>query len=86
MRDDGYEFALTNVRPTTQLEPLLELVGIVKLDYAALGPEGIAAAAERLRPRGVTLVAEKIETLDAFDFALVRDAISFRVISSVVLS
>ena len=70
LRDDGYEFALTNVRPTTQLEPLLELVGIVKLDYAALGPEGIAAAAERLRPRGVTLVAEKIETHDAFDFAL----------------
>ncbi len=69
LRGLGYELALTHVGPTDEIEPLLALAGIVKLDYAMLGAEGLVSEAERLSPYGLTLVAEKIETPEEFEVA-----------------
>ena len=68
LRADGYRFALDDFRYHPDAEPLLELVDIVKLDLIALGRAGFADHVERLRDRGVGLLAEKVETHDDHRF------------------
>jgi EAL and modified HD-GYP domain-containing signal transduction protein len=57
----GYALSLDDYQFTPETEPLLELVDVVKLDFLALGRDGMAEHAERLRPYGVQLLAEKVE-------------------------
>ena len=58
----GYRLALDDFQWRQEAEPLLGVVDVVKLDLAALGNEGLVAHLERLKPHGVTVVAEKLET------------------------
>lgn len=60
--DAGYRLALDDFVPFDGDEKLLDLAEIVKLDIVALGVERALTIAETLRPQGVTLLAEKIET------------------------
>ena len=69
LRDTGYVVALDAFRYKPELGELLDVAQIVKLDMLALGPEGLEREAERLRPRAMTLVAEKIETHEHFRVA-----------------
>jgi c-di-GMP phosphodiesterase len=64
LRGAGYVLALDQFRFTPTLEPLLGVVDIVKLDMLALGPRELARQAFKLRPYGLTIVAEKIESYD----------------------
>jgi EAL and modified HD-GYP domain-containing signal transduction protein len=66
LRDAGYTLALDDYSYAPGLERLLGLVDFVKLDMVALGPEGLAREADALRPYGLRLVAEKIETHEDF--------------------
>ena len=64
----GFQIALDDFVWTDGIERLLELASIVKLDFLAHDRETLLALAERCRPFGVVLVAEKVET--AADIAL----------------
>jgi len=62
-RDLGYRIALDDFVARPELEPLLALADIVKIDWrdpAGASPEAI----DRLRSPGRTILAEKIETPD----------------------
>ena len=62
LKDRGYHLALDDFEFRPEAAPLLSFVDIVKLDIVALGPEGLARHVELLKPYGVTLLAEKLET------------------------
>lgn len=66
----GYSIALDNFVYNDAVGPLIELSNIVKLDLQALGREGIAQHAQTLRPYGVKLLAQKVETHE--DYAYCR--------------
>lgn len=68
----GHRLALDDFRFTPDTEPLLGLVDFVKLDLLDLGREGLSEMVARLRPYGVTLLAEKLETQE--DYAYCADA------------
>ena len=57
----GHTLALDDFTFRDGIEPLVELADIVKLDVLALTPTELDDHVERLRPYGVTLLAEKIE-------------------------
>ncbi|MHB8428739.1 MAG: EAL and HDOD domain-containing protein [Acidiferrobacterales bacterium] len=62
LRAAGYELALDDFVYREDLEPLLSLATYVKLDVRALGVEGFAEQMKLLRARGLTVIAEKVET------------------------
>ena len=72
LSQSGYRLALDDFVPGSAAEVLLPYVSHVKVDTLALSRETIAALARRLTSSGITLVAEKVETRDVFEWA--RDA------------
>lgn len=67
LASDGYRIALADYDPNEQkFAPLLSLVHIVKLDVQLLGLMNIPAIVRQLRPYGLDLLADKIETNDEF--------------------
>ena len=62
LKRHGYQLALDDFQYTPEAEPLLRFVDVVKLDLLALGRENLARHVARLKPYGITLVAEKLET------------------------
>src|ERR1700733_2978140 len=58
----GYRLAPDDFVYTVSAQRVLGLVDVVKLDVLAMGREGMTREAARLRPYGVTLLAEKVET------------------------
>ncbi len=70
LREQGFALALDDFVWTPGCDPLLDLATYVKLDVRALGVDGLAATAARLRDRGVRIVAEKVETAEERDACL----------------
>ncbi len=68
----GHQLALDDFRFTPETEQLLGLVDFVKLDLIDLGRERLSELVARLRPYGVKLLAEKLETQE--DYAYCADA------------
>ena len=68
LKQQGYRLALDDFRYSVGQEPLLELVDIVKLDFLALGRAGLAREVDRLKPYGVTVLAEKLETHEEYAY------------------
>ena len=64
---DGHTLALDDFVFRDGIEALVELADIVKLDVLALSRTELARQIELLRPFGVTLLAEKVETADQID-------------------
>jgi c-di-GMP phosphodiesterase len=62
LKRQGYRLALDDFRYSVSADRLLTLVDVVKLDLIALGREGIASEVARLKPYGMTLLAEKVES------------------------
>jgi c-di-GMP phosphodiesterase len=58
----GYRLALDDFQYSVSAERLLSLVDMVKLDVLALGRDGLIREVERLKPYGMTLLAEKVES------------------------
>jgi c-di-GMP phosphodiesterase len=66
----GYTLVLDDFVYRPELEPLLKLASIVKLEVNDRAPDEVAAAAHQLRGRGVQLLAEKVETTESRDFCM----------------
>ncbi len=62
LRRDGYRIALDDFIHSPEYAPLIKLAHIVKVDVLEMSVEEIQAQVDKLRPYGVTLLAEKIET------------------------
>ena len=62
----GYLIALDDFTETAEMAPLFELADFIKVDFLATGPEERRALVRRHSPRGVRLLAEKVETPEAF--------------------
>jgi EAL and modified HD-GYP domain-containing signal transduction protein len=58
----GYTIALDDYDGRETLDPLLPYARIAKLDVLALEPDRLAAITTRLRDRGITVLAERVET------------------------
>ncbi len=70
LRRRGYTVALDDFTWDEAHARLLDHVGIVKVDLLARDLDAIARDVERLRRRGVMLLAEKVETRDDYRRAL----------------
>lgn len=57
----GFRFALDDFVYEPALEPLLALATFVKLDLRQYDPDALARTVAMLKPRGLTLIAEKVE-------------------------
>ena len=67
--DAGFTLALDGYRHATRLEPLLDLATIVKLNIQALTPAEIESELRKIEPRGLKLIAQRIETADEYELA-----------------
>lgn len=70
LKRQGHQLALDDFRFSHAAEPLLSLVDVVKLDLLDLGREKLVQEIARLRPYGVTLLAEKLEEREDFAFCM----------------
>jgi EAL and modified HD-GYP domain-containing signal transduction protein len=70
LRSLGYTIALDDFTWDEEHAALIPHVGIVKIDFLARDDEAIAVDVERLRRHGVKLLAEKVETREAYRRAL----------------
>ncbi len=69
LRDRGYTLALDDFQPGSAAEALVPMARFVKLDVLALSPEDLQATTRRLLGCGVSVVAEKVESLETFEQA-----------------
>jgi c-di-GMP phosphodiesterase len=67
LRRDGYTVALDDFAWADEREPLLSHVDIVKVEVLGRDPEAVALDVEKLKPYGVTLLAEKLETREDYE-------------------
>lgn len=70
-RDKGFEFALDDVvfeeENLKRLEPFFPYTKYVKMDLLENSPQALKDAADYFKARGMTLLAEKVETAEEFD-------------------
>lgn len=69
-RDAGYRLALDDFTDAPRERPLLEFASVVKVDFRAAPSACDPALLDPLRARGVTLLAEKVETREEHHAAL----------------
>lgn len=69
IKDNGYILALDDFVYNPKYEPLLDLTDIVKVDFMLSDSEERKLLSENLIPRGIKLLAEKVETQDDFQEA-----------------
>jgi EAL and modified HD-GYP domain-containing signal transduction protein len=68
LRDKGYTIALDDYVFNPNLEPLVDLADIIKVDILQVGPKQLMDHVQRLKDKGVRLLAERVETREQFDF------------------
>ena len=69
IRDEGYTIALDDFVSTPQLEPLTHLAQLIKVDVQATGKPEQERLLRTYQPRGIALLAEKVETHEEFEWA-----------------
>lgn len=62
--EDGYTLALDDYDARDSLDPLLPLVKLIKVDVLGKTREEIEPVVSRLRARGLTVLAERVETVE----------------------
>jgi EAL and modified HD-GYP domain-containing signal transduction protein len=67
LRAKGYQFALDDFVSGSPAEALLPFASFVKVDMLATPPRDAAALAARLRPLGVAMLAEKVESREVHE-------------------
>lgn len=68
LRSKGFTIALDDYVFNPNLEALESYADIIKVDILDVGPELLAKHAQRLKDKGVYLLAEKVETREQFEF------------------
>ena len=67
LKELGFKFAVDDVvEHSAELDKLVALVDVIKVDVKGLAPEELARLADSLKGTGKKLLAEKVETLDEF--------------------
>jgi len=67
LKELGFKFAVDDVvEHSAELDKLVALVDVIKVDVKGVKPEALARLAESLKGTGKKLLAEKVETLDEF--------------------
>ena len=66
----GYKLALDDFVFRPAYEPLLGLTDVVKVDFLATKGEERRSLVSRFGPRGIRMLAEKVETYEEFQFGL----------------
>jgi c-di-GMP-related signal transduction protein len=72
LRDLGYTLALDDFVYAEKFQPLVDLASIIKIDFKLSAPDARRQAVARFAPRGIRMLAEKVET--RAEFAEARDA------------
>jgi EAL and modified HD-GYP domain-containing signal transduction protein len=67
---NGYEIALDDFFYKPDLEALIELAGIIKIDFRLTPIEAVKSLVDKLQPHKLTFLAEKVETYKEFQQAL----------------
>ncbi|HHH45087.1 MAG TPA: HDOD domain-containing protein [Gammaproteobacteria bacterium] len=70
LSDQGYTIALDDFIYHESLKPLVKLAHIIKIDIMALERDEVRNHVEALRRYSLSLLAEKVETQDEFDFCM----------------
>jgi c-di-GMP-related signal transduction protein len=70
LKDAGFQLALDDYLPTSDLAPLADLADIIKVDILALGRRQWQRLVATHAPRGVRMLAEKVETQRDFQDSL----------------
>ena len=65
----GYSLALDDFTDEVKLEPLTHLVRVIKIDMRLTSREDQERMLRTYKPRGITMLAEKVETYAEFDWA-----------------
>ncbi|MES2306640.1 MAG: HDOD domain-containing protein [Gemmatimonadota bacterium] len=68
----GYQLALDDFVASPEYEALVEYADIIKIDFLATPVAERAELVQRFKPRGIVMLAEKVETYE--DFAMALDA------------
>jgi len=71
LRNLGYTFALDDFVYAEKFQPFVDLASIIKIDFKLSAPDVRRQAVVRFAPRGIRLLAEKVET--RAEFAEARD-------------
>ncbi len=67
LREQGYTIALDDFELDEKSESLVAYADIIKLDVLSLSPEQLHYHINYLKPFGITLIAEKVETYEMFE-------------------
>lgn len=67
LREQGYTIALDDFELTENSKSLVAYADIIKLDVLSLSSEKLQQHIDYLKPFGVTLIAEKVETYEMFE-------------------
>lgn len=70
LKAQGFLLALDDFVDRPEYAPLIEMVDIIKVDFLASDAAARADFAARFLPRGIRLLAEKVETLEDYQMAL----------------
>lgn len=70
LKENGFTIALDDYVFNPQLEALEEFADIIKVDIMDVGPKQLVAHSQRLKQKGIKLLAEKVETRQQFEFCL----------------
>ncbi len=66
LKAQGFRLALDDFIWAPKFAPLVELADYIKVDYLATGPEERRGLVQQLKGKRIALVAEKVETQEAF--------------------
>lgn len=69
LKEKGYVIALDDFTGGLDFDPIMPYVDIVKVDFMVLKSAGRKFVAEKYLPLGMTLLAEKVETMEDFEEA-----------------
>jgi c-di-GMP-related signal transduction protein len=69
IHDQGYAIALDDFVASPQFEPLTDLAQLIKVDVLATSKPEQERLLRTYRPRGIALLAEKVETYEEFEWA-----------------
>ncbi len=67
-KDQGFIIALDDFEYHESRQPLVDLADIIKIDVMALSEQQIAEHVTRLKIPGITLLAEKVETQEMYNY------------------
>lgn len=70
LSEKGYPIALDDFVYHPRFEPLIGMANIIKIDFQTGTPDEIQDCVRRVTPRGIKLLAEKVETVAEFQTAL----------------